>query len=144
MTTKKHQVMPTQSCDTNNTPCLKIGKHPSIVSPPTTNKKNQNHDGQGTAVLERITLKIKRPPQYQVWLLNDDYTPMDFVVFVLQEMFGKDRHMATQIMLKIHLEGKAVCGVFTKDIAMTKSMHVAALAKENGHPLQCLALPEQH
>ena len=75
---------------------------------------------------------------YQVVLLNDDYTPMDFVVTVLQEHFNKDRHEATQIMLKVHNEGKGICGVFSKDIASTKVKLVMMHAREEGHPLQCV------
>ena len=78
---------------------------------------------------------------YQVVMLNDDYTPMEFVVFVIQEFFKKDRETATQIMLKIHLDGKGVCGVFSKDIAASKVDKVAGAAKEHGHPLQCQAEP---
>ena len=78
---------------------------------------------------------------YQVVLLNDDFTPMEFVVFVIQEFFNKDRETATQIMLKIHLEGKGICGVFPRDIANTKVEQVAAQSREAGHPLQCVAEP---
>lgn len=78
---------------------------------------------------------------YQVVMLNDDYTPMEFVVFVLQDLFKKDRETATQIMLKIHLEGKAICGVFTKDVATSKVEQVQLAAREHGHPLQCVAEP---
>lgn len=98
-------------------------------------------DDGGTTVLERVPLKTKPPQMYQVVMLNDDYTPMEFVVFVIQEFFKKDRQTATQIMLKIHLDGKAVCGVFSKDIAASKVDQVSQAAKEHGHPLQCLAEP---
>jgi ATP-dependent Clp protease adaptor protein ClpS len=73
-----------------------------------------------SVVLERRTAKVGPPQMYQVVMLNDDYTPMEFVVLVLQEFFNKDREAATQIMLKIHLDGKGVCGVFTRDVAATK------------------------
>ncbi|MBS1188029.1 MAG: clpS [Burkholderiaceae bacterium] len=75
---------------------------------------------------------------YQVLLLNDDFTPMDFVVQILQEHFNKDRASATQIMLKVHNEGKGMCGVFSKDIASTKVELVLTHAREYGHPLQCV------
>ena len=78
---------------------------------------------------------------YQVVMLNDDYTPMEFVVMVLQQFFGKDRETATQIMLKIHLDGKGVCGVFTKDVAASKVDQVMDAANQAGHPLQCLSEP---
>ena len=78
---------------------------------------------------------------HQVVVLNDDYTPMEFVVTVIQEFFNKDRATATQIMLKIHLDGKGVCGVFTKDVAATKVDQVLGAAKQAGHPLQCVSEP---
>jgi len=74
---------------------------------------------------------------YQVVMLNDDYTPMEFVVMVLQEYFQRDIETATQIMLKIHHEGRGVCGVYTRDVAATKVELVLAAAKRSGHPLQC-------
>ena len=74
-------------------------------------------------------------------MLNDDYTPMEFVVMVLQQFFSKDRETATQIMLKIHLDGKAVCGVFSKDVAASKVDQVMDAANQAGHPLQCLSEP---
>ena len=100
-----------------------------------------NQDDGGTTVLERVPQKTKPPQMYQVVMLNDDYTPMEFVVFVIQEFFKKDRETATQIMLKIHIDGKGVCGVFSKDIAASKVDQVAGAAKEHGHPLQCQAEP---
>ena len=78
---------------------------------------------------------------YQVVLLNDDYTPMEFVIVVLQEFFSKDREQATQIMLKIHLDGKGVCGVYSRDIAATKVEQVLDAAAKAGHPLQCVSEP---
>lgn len=74
-------------------------------------------------------------------MLNDDYTPMEFVVVVIQEYFNKDLETATQIMLKIHLDGRAVCGVYTKDVAATKVDRVLEAARKAGHPLQCVAEP---
>jgi ATP-dependent Clp protease adaptor protein ClpS len=108
--------------------------------PPASPTLPKQDDG-GTTVLERVPQKTKPPLMYQVVMLNDDYTPMEFVVFVIQEFFKKDRQTATQIMLKIHLDGKAVCGVFSKDIATSKVEQVSQAAKEHGHPLQCLAEP---
>ncbi|VVD80321.1 Clp protease ClpS [Pandoraea terrigena] len=75
---------------------------------------------------------------YKVVLLNDDFTPMEFVVMVIQEYFNKDRESATQIMLKVHREGRAVCGVFTRDVAATKVEQVVSHARQSGHPLQCV------
>lgn len=74
-------------------------------------------------------------------MLNDDFTPMEFVVMVLQEFFSKDRESATQIMLKIHLDGKGVCGVYSKDVAATKVDQVMDAARKAGHPLQCISEP---
>ena len=100
-------------------------------------------DGRGSdaVVLERRPQKTKPPQMHQVVLLNDDYTPMEFVVEVIQEFFNKDRETATQIMLKIHLDGKGVCGVFSKDVAATKVDQVTEAARKNGHPLQCVSEP---
>ena len=94
-----------------------------------------------SVVLERRPQKTKPPQMFQVVLLNDDYTPMEFVVEVIQEFFNKDRETATQIMLKIHLDGKGVCGVFSKDVASTKVDQVTEAARKNGHPLQCVCEP---
>ncbi len=92
-------------------------------------------------VLERRVEKTKPPQMYQVVMLNDDFTPMEFVILVLQQFFSKDRETATQIMLKIHLDGKGVCGVFTKDVAASKVDQVMDAAHQAGHPLQCLSEP---
>ncbi|GLR25969.1 ATP-dependent Clp protease adapter protein ClpS [Limnobacter litoralis] len=91
-----------------------------------------------TTVLEPKQDLAKAPPMYQVVLLNDDYTPMEFVVLVLQKFFGKGREQATQIMLKVHREGKGVCGVYPKDIASTKVELVCSFAMQHQHPLQCV------
>ncbi len=89
-------------------------------------------------VLTRQEKKLAPPPMYQVLLLNDDYTPMEFVVAIIQEYFNKDREAATQIMLKVHRDGKGVCGVYPKDIASTKVKLVLTHARNAGHPLQCV------
>ena len=91
-----------------------------------------------SVVAERKTQKTKPPQMYQVVMLNDDYTPMEFVVVVIQEFFNKDRETATQIMLKIHHDGRGVCGVYSKDVAGTKVELVLAAARRGGHPLQCI------
>ena len=98
-------------------------------------------ESDGTVVLERRTQRTQPPQMYQVLMLNDDYTPMEFVSVVLQEFFSKDRETATQIMLKIHLEGKAVCGVYSRDVAATKVDQVLDAAHQAGHPLQCISEP---
>ncbi|NEX20670.1 ATP-dependent Clp protease adapter ClpS [Thiorhodococcus mannitoliphagus] len=81
--------------------------------------------------------KLKRPPLYKVLLLNDDYTPMEFVVLVLEVIFGMNREKATQVMLHVHTRGVGVCGVFTKDIAETKVAQVNDYARSHQHPLMC-------
>ncbi len=95
-------------------------------------------EGLGAAVVEKEKLALQPPRMFKVVMLNDDFTPMEFVVFVLQEHFRHDIETATQIMLKIHHEGRGVCGVFTKDVAATKVELVLAAAREAGHPLQCI------
>lgn len=87
--------------------------------------------------LQEAKPKVKRPPLYKVVLVNDDYTPMDFVVEVLEVFFSLDRENAIQIMLHVHTRGKGVCGVYTRDIAETKVAQVTQYAKENQHPLKC-------
>ena len=94
-----------------------------------------------TTVLERQTARTAPPPMYQVVLLNDDYTPMEFVVMILQRIFGKSPEVATRIMLKVHHEGRGVCGVYTRDIAATKVDMVQQTAHAHQHPLQCLMEP---
>jgi ATP-dependent Clp protease adaptor protein ClpS len=107
-------------------------------SPPTPPAGPRPDDGQGSVVAERQSQKTEPPRMYQVVMLNDDYTPMEFVVFVLQEYFKRDLETATQIMLKIHHEGRGVCGVYSKDVAATKVELVLAAARRGGHPLQCI------
>jgi ATP-dependent Clp protease adaptor protein ClpS len=89
-------------------------------------------------ILEAQRSKLKLPPMFKVMLLNDDYTPMEFVVIVLQKFFGMTRERATQVMLKVHREGIGVCGVFPRDVATTKVQQVAAYARKHQHPLQCV------
>ena len=96
----------------------------------------EDQEDQGTSVaVATIKPKLKKPPLYRVIIFNDDYTPMEFVVYVLQTFFGIDRDKATQIMLAIHTHGKDVCGIFTKEVAETKSAQVNNFARENEHPL---------
>ena len=78
---------------------------------------------------------VKKPSLYRILLLNDDYTPMEFVVYVLQKFFNYDQERATQIMLAVHTHGKGVCGIFTKEIAETKSSQINDFAQQNEHPL---------
>jgi ATP-dependent Clp protease adaptor protein ClpS len=110
-------------------------------NPPPSPVRKPDRDEGGSVVLERRTEKVKPPQMYQVVMLNDDYTPMEFVVVVIQEFFGKDLEAATQIMLKIHLDGKGVCGVYSKDVAATKVDQVLDAAHKAGHPLKCISEP---
>ena len=108
---------------------------------PTPKVQLPDRDNGNSVVLERRTQRTQPPQMFQVLMLNDDFTPMEFVVMVLQEFFSKDRESATQIMLKIHLDGKGVCGVYSKDVAATKVDQVLEAARKSGHPLQCVAEP---
>ena len=100
-----------------------------------------NDRGGEAVVLERLAQRTEPPQMFRVVLLNDDFTPMEFVVYVIQEFFGKDRETATRIMLKIHLEGRGVCGVYSRDVANTKVDQVLQASRYAGHPLQCLIEP---
>lgn len=111
-----------------------------LIRPVSPTRQPDGDDG-GSVVLERRTQKVQPPQMYQVVMLNDDYTPMEFVVVVIQEFFGKDLEAATQIMLKIHLDGRGVCGVYSRDVAATKVDQVLDAAAKAGHPLQCISEP---
>jgi len=89
-------------------------------------------------LLEAQRAKTQPPKMYKVMLLNDDYTPMEFVILVLQRFFSLDTEQATRIMLKVHNEGRGVCGVFSRDIAATKVDQVSAFARQHQHPLACI------
>jgi ATP-dependent Clp protease adaptor protein ClpS len=94
-------------------------------------------DRTDTGVLTRVKPKTKKPSLYKVLLLNDDYTPMEFVVFILEQFFGKTREDAYTIMLHVHQKGVGVCGVYTFEVAETKVTQVLDAARQAGHPLQC-------
>lgn len=91
----------------------------------------------GTGTITRTRTKTKKPSMYKVLLLNDDYTPMEFVVYVLQRFFSKSVEDATKIMLHVHQNGVGICGVFTYEVAETKVSQVMDLARQHDHPLQC-------
>ena len=95
-------------------------------------------DKQSDSVLETERTQTKPPPLYKVLILNDDFTPMEFVVIVLQQFFGMDRERATRVMLQVHTEGSGVCGVFPKDVAATKVEQVVSFARQHQHPLACV------
>jgi ATP-dependent Clp protease adaptor protein ClpS len=98
----------------------------------------RDHDSDGDiATIERTDAQIKEPSLFKVCLLNDDYTTMDFVVAILERVFKKNPSEAMHIMLAVHTQGQAVCGIYTKDIAETKVAQVHQQAKAEGHPLKC-------
>lgn len=94
-------------------------------------------DGGQTGTVLKTRAKTKKPSMYKVLMLNDDYTPMEFVVHILEHIFNKTQEESTRIMLQVHQKGVGVCGVFTFDVAETKSTQVMELARHNEHPLQC-------
>ena len=102
----------------------------------TMKKVSQDNNDDGLTI-EEAKPKLKHPPLYKVLILNDDYTPMEFVVYVLEVFFGMNREKATQVMLHVHTRGVGVCGSYTRDIAETKVMQVTQCAQENEHPLKC-------
>ena len=101
--------------------------------------EHENHDDHGSydLAVEEARPKVKQPPLYRVVLINDDYTPMEFVVDILESIFGMERTRATQVMLEVHTKGKGVCGVFNFEIAETKVAQVMSVAKQHQHPLLC-------
>lgn len=92
---------------------------------------------EGGLAVEEARPKLKRPPLYKVLLLNDDFTPMEFVVHILEQFFGMHRDKATRVMLQVHTQGQGVCGIFPREIAETKVAHVNEYSRENQHPLLC-------
>ncbi len=105
------------------------------------NPKDNAFPSDNNTALKPEVAKPKLPPMFKVLLLNDDYTPMEFVVECIERFFNKSREQATQIMLKVHTEGMGVCGVYPQDIAETKMNQVLNHAKESQHPLQCVTEP---
>lgn len=95
-------------------------------------------DRESNALLLPDKSKLKAPPMYKVLLLNDDYTPMDFVIVVLEKLFGLSRERATTVMLKVHREGRGVCGIYPRDVAASKVEQVEAFARQHQHPLACV------
>jgi len=101
----------------------------------------QNPGDDSGVALETAKPKLKKPDMYYVIMMNDDYTPMDFVIEVLMHFFNMDAEKANQLMLTVHHQGKAVCGIFTAEIAETKVMQVNQYARKQGHPLMCTMEP---
>ncbi len=116
----------------NEVPYIENDPHRNDMS----NSTHQGHTDDGLAVQEAKP-KLKRPPLYKVLLLNDDYTPMDFVVHILEQFFGMSQEKATQIMLEVHTRGVGVCGVYSRDVAETKVAQVNDYSREHEHPLKC-------
>ena len=102
-----------------------------------TSSSDGQQDSSGGLVLEEVKPKLKKPPLFKVVLLNDDYTPKEFVIEVLEIFFLMNREKATQVMLMVHTKGKGVCGIYTRDVAETKSTQVNEYARSNEHPLLC-------
>jgi ATP-dependent Clp protease adaptor protein ClpS len=102
------------------------------------NERGGNPNNPGTSVITKTKPKTKRPSLYRVLILNDDYTPMEFVVHVLEKFFQKDVEAATEIMLHVHHHGIGECGIFTYEIAETKVTQVMDFARKHQHPLQCV------
>jgi ATP-dependent Clp protease adaptor protein ClpS len=96
-----------------------------------------NGDGTGTGIVAQTRPKTKKPSLYKVLLLNDDYTPMDFVIHILEKIFGKTQEDAVEIMLHVHRHGVGICGLFTFEVAETKVTQVIEFARRHQHPLQC-------
>ncbi|MFY9684732.1 MAG: ATP-dependent Clp protease adapter ClpS [Pseudolabrys sp.] len=101
-------------------------------------KRRNEQGGPSTAVITKTKPQTKRPNMYRVLILNDDYTPMEFVVHVLERFFGKDHEAATRIMLHVHHHGIGECGVYTYEVAETKVTQVMDFARKHQHPLQCV------
>ena len=120
--------------------CLSVPATIAVSGPRMSNDENSNTGtgGPSTSVITKVKPKTKRPNLYRVLILNDDYTPMEFVVLVLEKFFQKDAEAATKIMLHVHHHGIGECGVFTYEIAETKVTQVMDFARKHQHPLQCV------
>jgi ATP-dependent Clp protease adaptor protein ClpS len=101
------------------------------------NNDGKGKDGTGTGIVTKTRPKVKKPSLYKVLLLNDDYTPMEFVVHILEKFFAKNREDAVEVMLHVHRHGVGICGVFTYEVAETKVAQVIEFARRHQHPLQC-------
>ena len=116
---------------------LGVGKSPQKVRA-ASRSNGEGNGGSGTAVVTKTKPRVKRPNMYRVLLLNDDYTPMEFVVLVLIRFFNKNQEDATRIMLHVHQNGVGECGVYTYEIAETKVTQVMDFSRKHQHPLQCV------
>ncbi|WP_374709058.1 ATP-dependent Clp protease adapter ClpS [Asaia bogorensis] len=111
---------------------------PHLAGEDDPSRKDGNNDDSHISVVIQARPETRRPAMYKVLMLNDDYTPMEFVVHVLERFFSKSREEATNIMLNVHKKGVGVCGVFTFEVAESKVTQVMDLARQNQHPLQCM------
>ena len=100
-------------------------------------RRDNEENGVFDLAVEEARPEVRKPPLYRVLLINDDYTPMEFVVDILESVFGMERTRATQVMLEVHTKGKGVCGVYNYEIAETKVAQVMSIAKQHQHPLLC-------
>jgi ATP-dependent Clp protease adaptor protein ClpS len=116
----------------------RLGSHMASRMGDDERKRKNDSGGPGTAVITKTKPQTKRPNLYRVLLLNDDYTPMEFVIHVLERFFNKDREAATRIMLHVHNHGIGECGVYTYEVAETKVTQVMDFARKHQHPLQCV------
>lgn len=109
------------------------------------NPSQDDEDGteKDAQVITEEKVELKRPSMYRIILLNDDYTPMDFVVWLLESVFHKSKEESIQLMLQVHHKGSAICGIYPYDVARTKVFHVKSLAQKNEHPLECLMEVEE-
>ena len=117
--------------------CVQAGRASNPYNWPMPRRNENERDQDHGLLVETSKPEVAPPPLYQVLLLNDDYTPMDFVVVVLQQFFTMDLEKATQIMLHVHTRGRAVCGVYTREVAESKVAQVNEYARVNQHPLLC-------
>jgi ATP-dependent Clp protease adaptor protein ClpS len=101
------------------------------------NNGGNGKNGTGTGIVTKTRAKVKKPSLYKVLLLNDDYTPMEFVVHILEKFFAKNREGAVEVMLHVHRHGVGICGVFTYEVAETKVAQVIEFSRRHQHPLQC-------
>ena len=109
----------------------------SILDLKLSNGDHEEGDGWGVIAVQESKPALRKPSMYKVIMINDDYTPMDFVVQVLETFFYMNREQATGVMLKVHTQGRAVCGIYPRDVAETKAAQANQCAKENQHPLLC-------
>lgn len=103
----------------------------------------ENHSDSGLQTTTEEKTEVRKPRLYRVLLLNDDYTPMEFVVWILQTVFHKPHQEATRLMMDVHTQGKGLCGIYSYDVARTKVYQVKVSAQKNGHPLECIMEVEE-